>query len=345
MNSRTWIAVCGVTAILAGGALALAVTGPFGTPPRVVPYGGTLEQNGVAVSGSVPMTFYILNSPTAALSTALWSEDYPAASPVDVVGGRFSVSLGSRTAGSGIPDTVFQTGELYVGIKVAGVELAGRQRLLANPFSITAAQARDFSVNGTLTVNGAANVAGTVSVTQGGVSVTPQNDANGGLRVSGGSNSNVVVQPLVGQAFQAINFNGYFNAGEQRFNTSKQRWRMAVDQRSTSDNFFLDRWDGTNGQTVMSASASGAVALRGYLTRVNNACSANTCAASCPSGSSIVYALGLHGGNLTSNSVHTAGICGQHQEWLGSCLGGTTCSVGPAACASTSIYLLCANQL
>ncbi len=152
--TKRWIVLCGCTAIVAGGALALAVTGPYGTPPRVIAYGGTLEQNGMPVNGAVPMTFFIVDSEAAPVTSALWSEDYPAGSPVTVAGGRFQVGLGSRTPNTGIPDSVLQAGELYVAVRVAGVDLAGRQRLLASPFAITAAQARDFTVNGNLTVTG-----------------------------------------------------------------------------------------------------------------------------------------------------------------------------------------------
>ncbi len=153
MNKR-WLALCGSTAILAGGVLALAVPGPFGTPPRVLPYGGTLEQDGVAVNGNVPMTFFLLTGENVPLASAIWSEDYPANNPVAVAGGRFQVELGSRTPNSGIPDAVLRAGELYVGVRVAGVELSGRQRLFSNPFAITAAQAQDFTVHATLQVGG-----------------------------------------------------------------------------------------------------------------------------------------------------------------------------------------------
>jgi hypothetical protein len=161
-----WLALCGATAVLCGGALALALSGPFGTPPRVIAFGGTLDQNGLGVNGDVPMTFYILTSEAAPVTAAVWQEDYPAAAPVSVVGGRFQVALGGRTAGTGIPDAVLQNGELYVAVSVNGIELAGRQRLLATPFAITAAQARDFTVNGVLTVNG--NVAATGNIRAGG---------------------------------------------------------------------------------------------------------------------------------------------------------------------------------
>lgn len=83
-----------------------AATGPYGTPPRVIPYAGTLDQSGMPVTGDVPMTFFLVTSATATSSRAIWTEDYPAGDPVHVLGGRFSVALGSKTPNTGIPDAV-----------------------------------------------------------------------------------------------------------------------------------------------------------------------------------------------------------------------------------------------
>lgn len=45
--------------------------------------------------------------------------------------------------------------------------------------------------------------------------------------------------------FSAINFNGYYNGGEQRTNTSKTRWRIIANQNSTTDAFVIDQYDGS----------------------------------------------------------------------------------------------------
>jgi len=75
------------------------------------------------------------------------------------------------------------------------------------------------------------------------LTVQLSNDGDQGLRVTDGTNnSNIVIQPLAGgnSGFQAINFNGFFSGGEQRFNTTKNRWRVGVDHRVNADYFFID---------------------------------------------------------------------------------------------------------
>jgi len=96
------------------------------------------------------------------------------------------------------------------------------------------------------------------------LTVQPSSDADQGLRVTDGTNnSNIVIQPLVGgnSGFQAINFNGYFNGGEQRFNASKLRWRMGVDQRGSGELFFIDTFNGTSGGNPFSISGNGYVGI------------------------------------------------------------------------------------
>ncbi len=59
----------------------------------------------------------------------------------------------------------------------------------------------------------------------------------------------------------AMNFNGYNNAGEQRINTNKNRWRLVVDQRSTDDTMFIDTFNGSTGTTLMTFKTSGNVGI------------------------------------------------------------------------------------
>lgn len=89
-------------------------------------------------------------------------------------------------------------------------------------------------------------------------------DADQGLRVTDGTTTgNIVIQPLTGgnSGFSVINYNGCFNGTETRFNTAKSRWRVGTDQRSTSDLFFIDTYDGTNGSTPLAITSSGNVGI------------------------------------------------------------------------------------
>ena len=51
--------------------------------------------------------------------------------------------------------------------------------------------------------------------------------------------------------FSAINFNGYYNNADTSINTNKCRWRMVVDQQTTSDQMFIDSFS-TGGGLVRS---------------------------------------------------------------------------------------------
>lgn len=94
--------------------------------------------------------------------------------------------------------------------------------------------------------------------------VQPAGDADRGLQVGNNSSAgNLILQPLTGAntGYSFLGFNGYFSGGEQRINTSKNRWRVGADQRSTSDLFFLDTYDGTNVTPVLVAASNGNVGV------------------------------------------------------------------------------------
>jgi hypothetical protein len=63
-----------------------------------------------------------------------------------------------------------------------------------------------------------------------------------GFRVTDGANGNINLQPLGGgnSGFQSLNFNGFYDGSEERFNLNKARWRIVVDQRTTSDLMTFD---------------------------------------------------------------------------------------------------------
>ena len=80
------------------------------------------------------------------------------------------------------------------------------------------------------------------------LTVSQSSDAQHGLRVTDGTKySNINIQPLTGanSGYSVFNFNGYWDNGEQRYNTARWRWRMGTDQRGITDQFFIDGWDGS----------------------------------------------------------------------------------------------------
>jgi hypothetical protein len=65
----------------------------------------------------------------------------------------------------------------------------------------------------------------------------------------------------INSGWSAINWNGYYNGAEVRINTSKNRWRMAIDQRNTGDNLFIDTYNGTALTTIMTMTTNGNVGI------------------------------------------------------------------------------------
>lgn len=73
--------------------------------------------------------------------------------------------------------------------------------------------------------------------------------------LSSGGSGGIYIEPGktsdgTNAGFHAINFNGYNNGSEKRVNTNKNRWRITVDQRSTTDVFSIDTYNGTGTGTV-----------------------------------------------------------------------------------------------
>src|SRR5439155_7178363 len=90
-----------------------------------------------------------------------WTDTF---SGVQVVGGAFSVKLGSGAAP--ITDGVLSYPQLYLDVQVQGRQLAGRQQLLHVPYA--ANSSGDFRVNGTLLAGATAD--GGTLITDGGFS-------------------------------------------------------------------------------------------------------------------------------------------------------------------------------
>lgn len=124
----------GSVVFLVVGITVAAVGAPWDTPvPRLIPYRGVLENNGVPFDGTVGLFLELYGQESD--GTSLWSDTFPT---VPVSAGHFSVQIG---AGLALPDTVFQTDTLFLQISVDGGLLSGRQRILAMPFSVRSEQA------------------------------------------------------------------------------------------------------------------------------------------------------------------------------------------------------------
>ncbi len=145
MDRRQLGIMMAVTLAIAGGLVAKAQTGDFGgPPPRLIPYTGYLENNGVPVTRVLDMTFWFYSGESE-LATQLLEEIHRS---VEVVNGRFSVTLGS-TVTTGLPAALLDSSEVWLQIavddptdEVGATTLAGRQRLLAAPYALQSDRAR-----------------------------------------------------------------------------------------------------------------------------------------------------------------------------------------------------------
>lgn len=76
-------------------------------------------------------------------------------------------------------------------------------------------------------------------------------------------------------------------------------------------------------------------------TGANNA---TTCTESCPSGTTIAMAFGMHGFGADENSANAfSWSCGGGWQWYGSCIGKSSCTLG-AGCNSAGLWLMCTQQ-
>ncbi len=140
-----------LAAFVGGTARAAPVEGDFGTPPRLLPYSGVLEQNGEPFTGTVDMTFYLVANVDDGLGAAIWNETQT----VTVNVGEFSVALGVTTP---LTPAVLDSTEVFAGVRVEDIDLGGRQRIVSAPYALTAENAANFTVRQDLVVEGNAQV-------------------------------------------------------------------------------------------------------------------------------------------------------------------------------------------
>lgn len=100
--------------------------------PSVIPYQGTLSRDGQPFNGNKTITFALYDA--ASGGSVLWSSNPRS---VDVIGGKFSVTLGDAS-GPAIEPAVFREQALYVAITIDGAELLPRQRIAPAPQAMVA---------------------------------------------------------------------------------------------------------------------------------------------------------------------------------------------------------------
>lgn len=121
--------------------------------PKLIPYNGTLERDGLPYNGQTTMIFHLYYSNPG--RTPSYDEVWTETQNVTVYGGRFSVMLGSASSQSQseLSTVVTSAEDIYLGItlKVGEEEipLSDKQRFLPLPFSLWATAATNFTLNGT----------------------------------------------------------------------------------------------------------------------------------------------------------------------------------------------------
>ncbi len=159
------------------GALVVAVTAVAdGDPstdqvPRIIPYNGMLELDGVPVNlvgDAAPFLRFELTD--GAAGPVVFTQQ----AQVQVYGGRFTVLLGpTGTGGVRLDDVVADADDLFVRITLLGevgtaaddIVLAGSQRVLMSPFAMWATDATDFAVARDLAVARNTTLGGTLAIT------------------------------------------------------------------------------------------------------------------------------------------------------------------------------------
>jgi hypothetical protein len=111
----------------------LAGTAHATTPGQINYQGLLLDSQGHPVTGNVDLVFTIFDAPTGGV--ALWTETHPGVAALD---GVYDVVLGTTTP---ITPAIVAGGALYLQIRVGTETLSPRQRLVAVPYALRAAEA------------------------------------------------------------------------------------------------------------------------------------------------------------------------------------------------------------
>ena len=233
--------------------------------------------------GGNDLDFYLNNSSSAAGSSAPGTGNIQVMTLESNNGGpRVGIGTSSPTQVLEVAGTIYSTSGGFKfpdGTTQTTAATGGAVVTASNGLTKTG---NDIALGGTLTqattlanagfnlnVTGSGKVGIGTSAPAAKLTVQPASDPEVGLRVTNGVadgaaiSGNIVLQTLTGgnSGFSFLGFNGYNATAETRYGTSKNRWRLGTDQRSTTDAFFLDTWDGTTGISVLRATTNGNVGI------------------------------------------------------------------------------------
>ena len=165
------------------------------TVPRMLPYTGTLEQNGQPVNAVGENAIHILFSLYDAADAEAPVYNQPLR--LEVYAGRFTatigpVGLGPNNEEVAIADVVAAADDLHLGMTLLGdpedpeddLPLTNRQRIMATPYAMWSTSATNFTIARALAVGGDADVQGQLragSVITGGSITGASADINGVL--------------------------------------------------------------------------------------------------------------------------------------------------------------------
>ena len=164
-----------VAAALFALCLAFAPAGPALAQfvPDLIPYQGSVLEDGGPVDGSLPVTVRLFNAETG--GTALWTEARP---QVPISNGRFSVLLGSQTP---FPEDLFAASPRFLEVEIDG-EALPRFRVASTAYALRSATTESVSP-GAVTADALTDDAAVRSI----------NDVPGALQIQGANGATVNV--------------------------------------------------------------------------------------------------------------------------------------------------------
>lgn len=226
------------------------------------------------------------------------------------------------------------SGTLGVTGAITGGSVSASTLTATTSTSAGALTATSSTITGNETISGTETITG-LATFNGGV-IVPSSNTNALIMVGPGVSSTTLCTGIlqsyagVAQGLCGLSFNGYFNGSDVRLNTTKNRWRFACDQRSTTDQLQIDYLNSGAG-TVLTINSTT------YLVNANVGFSSPrhdvTSSSSNPGGTTSLWS--DTSGNLRwgSNYVGTGGVNGSYSGTISS-------TTQPTASALSSTFTL-----